>query len=402
MQTSEISIPHGVAEWPGKFFQEEHLAQSRDVFKTIRDLGDVVWAPDLGVFLVGRFADVVKALRAPDKLINGEGVSINPGQNANAKFLVSTILADGDQHRRIRRVEGKPLSPSSIAQLRERVEDLADKKVAELANGEPFEAVGQLASYLPLSIVAEMVGIEDVDNDKMLYWSNALFDAFPHDKDIRPTTLEIIEEFFGVMQGWGRDTLKPGGWAANLFEAVDQGELSEDEARGMMGDYIVPSLDTTIYSTAQMLYSLATVPGAWEKLQQDPALIPGVIDESVRLATPLRGFTRLAVEDFEFSETTVPAGSRVWLLYGAANLDERKYPDPDLFDVERNPKDQLGWGHGVHLCLGKHLARLEMESVLRSVLKHAKRIEIDEKGTKRLVNNAAQGFSELHMRLVPN
>jgi cytochrome P450 len=168
----------------------------------------------------------------------------------------------------------------------------------------------------------------------------------------------------------------------------------------LLGDYIVPSLDTTIYSTAQMLYGLATEPGAWDRLRSDPGLISSTIDEAVRLATPLRGFTRVATADFALEESVIPAWARVWLLYGSANLDERKYADPDRFDVGRNPRDHLGWGHGVHLCLGKNLARLEMESVLRAMLRHVERLECET--SRRLINNSAQGFAELHMRLIPN
>jgi cytochrome P450 len=164
-----------------------------------------------------------------------------------------------------------------------------------------------------------------------------------------------------------------------------------------LGDYLIPSLDTTIYAIGEMLNGLATTLGAWDKVRANPGLISGTIDEAVRLATPLRGFTRLAVADFQLSETLIPAGSRVWLMYGAANRDERKYPEPDRFDVERNPRDHLGWGHGVHLCLGKALARLEMEAILRALVDHVGRIE--RENARRVINNSAQGFSELVMRM---
>jgi cytochrome P450 len=164
-----------------------------------------------------------------------------------------------------------------------------------------------------------------------------------------------------------------------------------------MFDYVVPALDTTILSTGAMLHGLATVPDAFDKVRANPGLIPGVVDEAVRLATPLRGFTRLVGEDFPLSESVLPKGSRAWLLYASANLDERHYPNPDQFDVERNPRDHLGWGHGVHLCTGKHLARLEMESVLGALVRHVARIEAD--APTRIVNNSAQGYATLPVRL---
>lgn len=395
---SEAKFGNDFPVYSGNVYADENLVDSRPLFRTLRDLGDAVWVPALNMFVVARYKDVITALRAPDKLISSQGVSLNAEANALSSVSSSTILSDGEKHRHYRKIELRPLTPAAVGELRERIDELASRRVAELATGETFEAVRNLAAHLPLTIVAEMVGVKGVDNDKMLAWSNALFDAFCPSEYIREdSTAALSEDFYVFTQNLKREDLEPKGWAAQLFEAADRGEITHDEARGLMGDYLVPSLDTTIYASAQMLFSLATVSGAWEKLRANPQMISAVVDEAVRLASPLRGFTRVAVEDFKLSESTIPSGSRVWLLYGAANLDERKYPDPEVFDVERNPRDHLGWGHGVHLCGGKPLARLEMEALLRALLKHVDRLEAD--APKPMINSAMQGFGELNMRL---
>jgi cytochrome P450 len=193
------------------------------------------------------------------------------------------------------------------------------------------------------------------------------------------------------------DDVVPGGWADGLFLAAERGELTVEEARSLIFDYSLPALDTTILSTGELLYRLATEPGALDAIRSRPALIPGVINEVVRLATPLRGFTRYAVQDYALSEHTIPAKSRVWLLYASANRDERHYPDPDRFNIERNPRDHLGWGHGAHLCLGIHLARMELEIFLETLVARVQRIEVGE--PKRLVNNSVHGYATLPLRL---
>jgi cytochrome P450 len=119
----------------------------------------------------------------------------------------------------------------------------------------------------------------------------------------------------------------------------------------------------------------------------------------VRLASPLRGFTRFAKEDFAFSDTTLPAGSRVWLLNASGNRDERHYAEPDAFDIERNPRDHLGWGHGVHLCTGMHLARLEMEAILAALIARVSKMEAGEPA--RIINNSAQGYATLPLTMQP-
>jgi len=196
--------------------------------------------------------------------------------------------------------------------------------------------------------------------------------------------------------GLGPDTVVPGGWASRLFEAADRKELSLQEAKSMVIDYVAPALDTTILATGHMLWRLAITQGAYEKVRSDPGLIPSVVNEAVRLASPIRGFTRYASEDYPLETVLIPSGSRVLILYASANREERRYPDPDLFDVNRNPRDHVGWGHGPHSCVGMHLARLEMEVLLKALVDRVETIEV---GAPELAwNNVLQGFKTLPTR----
>jgi beta-glucosidase len=193
-----------------------------------------------------------------------------------------------------------------------------------------------------------------------------------------------------------RDHVTPGGWADRLFDAADRGELSPEEARSMVIDYIGPSLDTTILATGFMVHCLATTEGALDAVRDDPSLVPSVVNEVVRLSSPIRGFTRLASEDVELGGWTAPKGARLLILYASANRDERRYESPDAFRVTRNPRDHVGWGHGAHTCVGIHLARLEMEVLLSALVGQVGRIETDE--PTRLLNNVLQGFATLPTR----
>jgi cytochrome P450 len=397
MASSMTAIP----TYEGDLFAVDALADSRATFKLLRDLGDAVWVPALDLYVVARFDDVVKALRASNVLISGQGVSVNAQLNgANSVTNPATITSDGEQHRRLKKIEMKPLQPSAMAALRERIHAMAEERVNALNNGATFEGMEELASYLPTRVVIELVGIRNIDRERMARWSYAIFDAFgPADHSRTGAALPTILELVDYSMRLGREDLVPGGIADQMLEAGERGEVTDQEARGLMFDFVIPAVDTTVLAIGEMLRGLATVPGAFDKVRANPELIPGVVDEAVRLSTPLRGFTRLVKEDFQLTQSVLPKGSRVWLLYAAANLDERHYPNPDLFDVERNPRDQLGWGHGVHLCTGKHLARLEMEAVLGALLRNVARIEVDM--PTRIVNNSAQGYATLPVRLHP-
>jgi cytochrome P450 len=383
-------------------FADDVLADTNSTYKTLRDLGDVVWLEQHGLYAVARYDDLVKGLRADEVLISGQGVSVNHSLNGEgAPTGTSTLNSDGAAHRKLKNLEMKPLRPGQMVHLRERVFALADQKVAALADGASFEAMSALASYLPTTIVADLVGIKGLTPERMLEWSNAIFDSFGPAEHFRtgaslPTIMQFVE--FGM--SLTRADLVPGSWADMILEAGEKGELSMAEARDLIFDYVLPSLDTTIYATGEMLFQLAASPYAFTQLRERPELISGIINESVRLSSPLRGFTRLAKTEFGFSETTLPAGSRIWLLNASGNRDERHYPEPDRFDVERNPRDHLGWGHGVHMCTGMHLARLEMEAILTALISRVRSMGVGN--PVRIINNAAQGYAALPITLQPS
>ncbi len=391
----------GVARFTGDMFADNVLADTNPTFRSLRDLGDVIWLEKHELYAVARYDDLVRALRADAILISGLGVSVNHSLNGEgAPTGTSTLNSDGALHRKLKALEMRPLRPGQMQQLRERIFALAEQKVAELADGTSFEAMTALASYLPTTIVADLVGIKGLRPERMLEWSSAIFDAFgPADHFRTGAALPTIQQFVEFGMTLSRNDLVPGSWADLVLEAGENGELPMAAARDLVFDYVLPSLDTTIYATGEMLFQLASSPQAFAALRKRPELIAGIINEFVRLASPLRGFTRYAKQDFPFSETTLPAGSRVWLLNASGNRDERHYADPDTFDIERNPRDHLGWGHGVHLCTGMHLARLEMEAILRALIGKVRRMEVGD--PVRIINNSAQGFATLPLTLHP-
>jgi cytochrome P450 len=394
-----IEPTKGVARFAGDMFADDVLADTNPTFQTLRNLGDVVWLERHNLYAVARYNDLVRALRADEILISGQGVSVNHSLNGEgAPTGTSTLSSDGERHRKLKSLELRPLRPGQMAQLRERVFALADQKVAELATGSSFDAMSALASYLPTTIVSDLVGIKGLQAERMLEWSNAIFDSFGPAEHFRTgAALPTIQQFVQFGMSLTRQDLVPGSWADLILEASQNGELPMTEARDLIFDYVLPSLDTTIYATGEMLYQLASSPHAFQELRKRPELIPGIVNESVRLASPLRGFTRYAKVDMTFSDTTLPAGSRVWLLYASGNRDERHYADPDRFDIDRNPRDHLGWGHGVHLCTGMHLARLEMEAILTALINRVARIDVGD--PVRIINNSAQGFATLPFTL---
>jgi cytochrome P450 len=168
----------------------------------------------------------------------------------------------------------------------------------------------------------------------------------------------------------------------------------------MMIDYIAPSLDTTIFATGHLLRRLADHPDQWRILRDDPSLIPNAVNESLRIDSVIRAFTRVAARDIEFEGTPIPKGQRILAVYGAANRDERHFENPDVFDITRDARDHMAFGHGPHACAGTRLAKVEMEALLEAILERVDRIDVGKPIISN--NNTLYGFDALPAELHPS
>jgi cytochrome P450 len=154
-----------------------------------------------------------------------------------------------------------------------------------------------------------------------------------------------------------------------------------------------PSLDTTIYAIGNGVWLFANNPAEWQKVRDKPSGIPAAINEILRMEAPVQGFSRLLTRDYDMDEVTLPAGSRAIVFYGAANRDERKFPDPHTFDVSRGSAEHIAFGWGHHMCIGQHLAKLEMSAIFCALAKRVTRFHIEQE--TRNLNNVLRGFSKL-------
>ncbi|MEM1402290.1 MAG: cytochrome P450 [Pseudomonadota bacterium] len=375
-------------------FAEDTLRNTPAVYRELRGAGAAVSLPKNDLFAITHFAAVRAALRADDQLVSSHGVAAN--DIINSIGGTATLTSDGDTHKRRRSVLTRPLSRTALEGVQHRINSTAEALVRTLLAKGSFCGVNDFAAHLPLNVVAELVGLEESGREQMLSWAAATFDALGPENSRTFAALETALGLFEYVQGLGPETVNADGWAAAALSEVESGVLSPEEAAGMIIDYTAPSLDTTILATAHMLWRLSVTDGAFETLKEHPEFIGSTVLESVRLASPIRGFTRFVKEDYDTGAGTIPAGARVAVLYASGNWDDNHYERASQFLLDRNPRDHVGWGHGTHSCAGMHLARMEMEALLRALLKHVARIETEE--PEPILNNVLQGFGALPTR----
>jgi cytochrome P450 len=342
-------------------------ASLRDPFadyRRLRDAGPVVRLARPDVYAVGRFADVQDALRRPEELISGQGVGFSEAFNSvRGKNVIQT---DGELHRRMRSVLARPLSAPQVKEVRPQLKDMITLRVSQIARGQEFDAMTELAKFLPVEAIARFVGLEPEGRERMLDWAAATFNIIGPNQDARD--LQNLGEARAYLGGLGLGKVRDGSWSDTLFKAAKDGKLSEPEAVAAISAYVFPSLDTTILAKGFLLKHLADNPDQWAKLRANPELIPNAVIEGVRHSSVIRWFSRVATSDVNIGGAIVPKDARVMLLYGCANRDERRYENPDRFDITRDARDHLAWGTGPHLCAGLNLARVEMEVLLEALI----------------------------------
>jgi cytochrome P450 len=370
-------------------YSKETLLKPIETYRRIREAGAAVWLPKHRLWVMGRYSDVRQTLSDDDTYRSGNGVAANPFTNVLTSG--TTLASDDDAHIKRRRLLWQSLSSKALCAVDPVLHGEASALIDKLCHRDEFDGVSEFAAHVPIRVVADLVGV-DIDHNRMLKYGRAGFDV------LGPANLRALKALPAGLSFWHYarsirpGNVKPGGWAESLLAAGRDGVLSPAEAKAMVLDFLGPSLDTTILASAQLLWSLGTNPDVWEELRSNPDLVPAAAAETIRIGSPVRGFTRMVKRDTEIDGAILRSGQRVVLLYASANMDETQFDQPEVFSLQRTGA-HLGWGFGAHACVGMHLAKMEMHALMRAMIPEV--AHIDVANPVPLLNNTLQGFASL-------
>lgn len=331
---------------------------------------------DASLWVLTRHEDVARAARDPATFCSGRGVLLGD-RDREVVPSQSILFLDPPEHSRYRKVVASQFHGRQVAELEPRIRDLAVDLLDRIEPGEPFDAVSGLATPLPLLLIAGMLGLDDGDLERLAAWSDACIAAAVDPTEEAMTVgLEAAAYLWEAMQARKAD---PGDdLLSTLLVAEVEGErLAEDEVLGFCMSLLVAGNETTRHLISGGLLALAERPEQWERLREEPSLLPTAVEELLRWVTPFIGFCRTATRDVEVDGTTIPADDYVLLALASANRDHTVFgPTADQLDVGRDPNHHLAFGFGPHYCLGAQLARMEARVVLTELLGRATRIEL--------------------------
>jgi cytochrome P450 len=381
-------------------FADEFLRDPGPHHAQLRDAGPVVFLERYRVWAIARFAEVQAALRDHETFCSSAGVGLSDFRKETPWRPPSLLLeADPPGHNRARRATARVLSPRTIEGLRPDFEQAAEATVSALVARGAFDGVTDLAQAYPLRVFPDAVGLSRDGRENLLAYGGMVFNAFGPRNRLFDESMAAAEPVRAwIADHCQRGALAPGGLGAGLYEAVDAGEITDEEAALLVRSLLSAGIDTTRNALALALLALAIWPDQWVALRDDPGLARAAFEETLRYGSPVQTFFRTTTRDVEIEGTTIPDGSKVLLFLGAANRDPRHWPDADRFDITRRALGHVGFGTGIHACVGAVIARLQGEILLTALARQVRSLELTGPAEP-LLNNTLRGLTTLPLRV---
>jgi cytochrome P450 len=289
---------------------------------------------------------------------------------------VDTMLtADPPEHRRFRGLVSKAFTPRRVDALESGVAGLAEELIDRFAGDGHFEVLSQFSVPLPLTVIADQLGVPRADLPKFKRWTDgftAQLSGLAFGEDAKEAARRIFEfqRYFAARVEEARRAPRED-IISDLVRARLEGErpLDMPETLSILQQLLVAGNETTAAAIAEGLLLLVRHPDQLARVREEPSLVPNLVEEVLRLATPTASMFRKVTRDVVLGGVAIPAGSMLLLRFASANRDEAHFPEPDRFDVNRtNAAEHLAFGHGIHFCIGAALARREMQVAFRALL----------------------------------
>lgn len=391
-------IPHlDIDPFAIDFFENPYPAQA-----ALREAGPVVYLDKWNVYGVARYAEVNAVLNDPLTFCSSRGVGLSDFKKEKPWRPPSLILeADPPAHTRTRAVLSRVLSPATMKAIRDHFAAAAEAKIDELLQRGTIDAIADLAEAYPLSVFPDAMGLKQEGREHLLPYAGVVFNAFGPPNELRQTAIERSAPHAAwVAEQCQRQNLGPGGFGAAIHAFSDTGEITADEAPLLVRSLLSAGLDTTVNGIGAAVYCLARFPEELARLRGDPSLARNAFEEAVRFESPVQTFFRTTTREIEIGGSQIGEGEKILMFLGAANRDPRRWEEPDRYDVARKTSGHVGFGSGVHMCVGQLVARLEGEVVLSALARKVARIEIAGP-VKRRYNNTLRGLESLPIKLTP-
>lgn len=368
------------------------------IYRRLREEAPAYWNRERRFWALSRHADVLAAFKDVRRFSNAEGVSLERSAAGEASAAASFLAMDPPEHDRLRNLVSRGFTPRRVAELEPDIRRLAERHLAAVLDAGRCDFVQDYAARIPMDVVSEMLGVPEADRDELRAWADLVMHREDGVVEVPPAAAEASAKlfaYFGALVAERRR--RPGtDLASALTEAELDGErLADRDIVAFLFLMIIAGNETTTKLLGNALYWLERNPDVRRRVWNEPAAVPPWVEETLRYDNSTQALARTLRADVELHGQTMRTGDRVLLLVGAANRDERVFPDPDHFDIGRDHTESLSFGKGTHFCMGASLARLEGRVALETVRAALAGWKIDASGLVRVHSPNVRGFASM-------
>ena len=338
-------------------------------YRQMRATSPVFYAPEFRSWFVTRYDDVQRVVDDPALFSSEQAIRSRLNEKKSAPTLLWT---DPPRHSQLRSLVSQAFNPRTIAALAPRIAQIVHTHLDAVASAGRMDIVRDLANPLPIIVIAELLGISTTDQAQFKRWSDLIVGTARQEK--KQAVIDMNTYFLTIV-AHRRKQPQDDLISALLPAQIEGRYLTDAEILSFCRLLLVAGHETSTNLIGSALLTLDEYPAAMTELRADPSLIPAAVEAVLRYRTPIQRLRRIATSDTVLAGCTIKAGEIVSPILGSANRDEAHFEQPELFSIPRIPERHLGFGHGIHFCLGAALARLETRLALEALLARFTQIE---------------------------
>jgi cytochrome P450 len=392
-------------------FSEDFFNDPYDIYRRLRDEAPVYYSERYGFYALSRFADVLAAHRDWEGFSSAHGVELfllskDPEEVASYRNI---IMMDPPEHDRLRALVSRVFTPRAVSALEPMIREVICSFLDPLNDAHEFDAVADFAAPFPVEVISRMLGVPEKDRQGIRERIDLGLHREPGQTEPSEKNMQAILEngiYFHELTAEKRRNPGDDMLSRLTQVTVDRGDgvetgLDDVEITGFASLLGGAGAETVTKLVGNAVVLFWQHPDHWHTVLEDHERIPRAVEEILRYLPPSQYQGRFSAQEREFEGGTIPAGYPVLLITGAATRDPREFERADEFDIERQPGITIGFGHGVHSCLGAALARMESRIAIEEIARRWRRLEVDETGLRRVHMANVAGYSNVPVRAIP-